>query len=465
MEFQEVADPRKRCELLIQLGSADMRIGEREAARKNLLHAAKIAREIDAPELLAKAALELSPGFFTIEVGTYDSELESLLKEAQSSLSKSEVKLHVKLAARLALDAVWSDSPDRCEEISTSALNLAQSIDDPATTVYALSARHGALWGPAQFDRRQQLIAEIGNLSDEANDAEITLMYRVLYITALLEAGNMDRVDNEISEYTKLAHDLQLPHAQWYVSLFHAMRLLMRGSFEEAGVTAQKFLELGNRVKDRNAPQSFGAHLILRRWEENALEQIIPALKLLILDNPNTIAWKCVLAFCLSELNDPEAQTVFSSLSHDCFGKLPQNETWAIAMSMLSIAAVNLGDRDRAIELYELSLPGKDFFTVVGYGVMSFGSRARELGNLASLMGRFDEAREHFELAIEQNRKTGAAPWVAHSQYDYARMLVQQRDPANLDQIRELVADAQTIANQLGMVRLKLQIAELIKEI
>lgn len=94
---------------------------------------------------------------------------------------------------------------------------------------------------------------------------------------------------------------------------------------------------------------------------------------------------------------------------------------------------------------------------------MSFGSRARELGNLASVMGRFEEAAEHFELAISQNRKTGGAPWVARSQYDYARMLARQRNPKHKGRIRELVAEAQQAANMLGMVRLKLQIADLIK--
>jgi len=96
---------------------------------------------------------------------------------------------------------------------------------------------------------------------------------------------------------------------------------------------------------------------------------------------------------------------------------------------------------------------------------MSWGSRARELGNLASLMGRFEEAHEHFELAIAQNRKTGAAPWVARSQYDYAMMLARQRDPAKKGPIRKLVAEAQQAANLLGMVRLKLQVADLIKEL
>ncbi len=465
MDFQDVADPRKRCELLIQLGAAEMRIGEREAARRNLLHAANIARQIDAPELLARAALGLAPGFFTIEVGTYDPELESLLKEAQHSLSKSEVKLHVQLSARLALDAVWSDSPNRCDEISTSALKLAEGIKDPAIKAYALSARHGALWGPEQFDRRRQLIAEIGNLSSAANDAEIALMYQVLNITALLEIGEMDEVDHQINAYRKLAQDLQLPHAQWYVSLFHAMRLLMRGNFDKAGVAAQSFLELGNRVEDRNAPQSFGAQLLLRLWEDDRLAEISDLVDGFITKHPTIPAWKCVASFIHSEQKNSEAIRLFDEFSELGFDNLPLNETWAIAIQMLSNACVNIGCDFHAHQLYDLSLPGKMHHTIVGYGVMSWGSRARELGNLASLMGRFGEAREHFELAITQNQKTGAAPWVARSQYDYAQMLARQRNPAHKGRIRELVGDALQTAQRLGMKRLKLQIAELTKQL
>jgi tetratricopeptide (TPR) repeat protein len=185
----------------------------------------------------------------------------------------------------------------------------------------------------------------------------------------------------------------------------------------------------------------------------------------LIADNPNILAWKCVLAFCLSELEHREAPIVFEALAQDGFASIPQNETWGIAMSMLNIASVNLHDYDRANELYNLSLPGKSFFTIVGYGVMSFGSRARELGNLASLMERFDEAEEHFELAIVQNRKTGAAPWMAHSQFDYARMLARRRDPAHTGRIRKLVGEAQKTANLLRMARLKIHLADLIKEL
>jgi tetratricopeptide (TPR) repeat protein len=465
MDFQDVADPRKRCELLIQLGAAEVRIGERDTARQNLLHAANIARQIDAPELLARSALGLAPGFFTIEVGTCDPELESLLNEARSAMPKMHGDMLVQLTARLAMAAVWSNTTQSCDELSATALTLARDVPNPVTKAYALRARHGALWGPERFEERKQLISELGGLSHASGDAEIALMYRILNITALLEQGDISRVDREILEYTTLSNSLQLPHAKWYVSLYLAMRALMEGRYTDAQITANQFLELGNRVQDSNAPQSFGAQLILHLWESNQLEAISNLLKEFLLEHPTMSAWKCAASFFYSEQNNKEGVQIFNAFAELGFDNIPLDETWAIAVQMLINTCCNARDSKRADQLYDLSLSGKMHHTIVGYGVMSWGSRARELGNLASLMGRFEEAGEHFELAIVQNRKTGASPWVAHSQFDYAKMLARQRDPAHAGRIRELVGEAQQAANRLGMVRLKLQIADLIKEL
>ncbi len=464
MDLQEIADPRKRCELLIQLGAAEMRIGEREAARHDLLHAANIARQIDAPELLARAALGLAPGFFTIEVGSYDPELESLLNEARSILPKTHSDLLVQLTARLAMAAVWSNTTESCYELSAAAVTLASDTQNPVTKAYALRARHGALWGPDRFDERRQLIFELGELARISGDAEIALMYRILNITAQLECGDISATDREILAYTKLAESLQLPHAKWYVSLFAAMRALMEGRFSDNASLAQCFLEIGDRVHDQNAPQSFGAHLLLRLWEGDNLSAASPLLDEFIAKHPLIAAWKCVASFFYSENNELEGARIFDSFAELGFDSIPLDETWATAIQMLTGTCCNIGDSKRAEELYDLFLPGKMHHTIVGYGVMSFGSRARELGNLAGLMGRFEDAEEHFELAITQNQKTGATPWVAHSQFDFARMLSGQRNPARKERTRELVAEAQQTADLLGMARLKVQIADFVKD-
>jgi tetratricopeptide (TPR) repeat protein len=242
------------------------------------------------------------------------------------------------------------------------------------------------------------------------------------------------------------------------------MRALLEGRYESATVAANQFLELGSSVQDSNAPQSFGAQAILRLWEDNQLDVISNLLDQFLAEHPTMSAWKCSASFFYSENNNIDGAQIFNSFAELGFENIPLDETWAIAVQMLINTCCNLGDSIRAEQLYELSLPGKMHHTIVGYGVMSWGSRARELGNLASLMGRFEEAGEHFELAIAQNRKTGAAPWVAHSQFDYAKMLARQRDPTHKGRIRELVADAQQTAQRLGMERLKLQIAEFVRQ-
>jgi hypothetical protein len=43
-------------------------------------------------------------------------------------------------------------------------------------------------------------------------------------------------------------------------------------------------------------------------------------------------------------------------------------------------------------------------------------------------------------------------------------MLARQRDPTHKGRIRELVTDAQQTAQRLGMERLKLQIAEFVRQ-
>jgi hypothetical protein len=80
-------------------------------------------------------------------------------------------------------------------------------------------------------------------------------------------------------------------------------------------------------------------------------------------------------------------------------------------------------------------------------------------------MRRFEEAEGHFELAVSQNAKTGAVPWVARSQFDYARMLIRKGDPKEKQRARELAEAAQRVARRLPMERLTLETAELIQQI
>ncbi len=73
---------------------------------------------------------------------------------------------------------------------------------------------------------------------------------------------------------------------------------------------------------------------------------------------------------------------------------------------------------------------------------------SRDLGLLASLLERFDDSERHFEDALAMNERMGLRPWLAHTQEDYGRMLIENGDEARG---RSLVDQAVATYRDLGM--------------
>jgi hypothetical protein len=75
---------------------------------------------------------------------------------------------------------------------------------------------------------------------------------------------------------------------------------------------------------------------------------------------------------------------------------------------------------------------------------------SRYLGGLCSTLSRH-EAAAHFEYALELDARMGARPWLAHSQYDCARMLLGCNTPAALQRASDMLGEAKAIYQELGM--------------
>jgi hypothetical protein len=118
----------------------------------------------------------------------------------------------------------------------------------------------------------------------------------------------------------------------------------------------------------------------------------------------------------------------------------------------------SLGDSDRAELLYRLLSP------YAGYAVVAsewgFGAASRFLGQLSATMGRWQEAESHFDQALAMNARMGTKPWLAHTQFHYARMLLARSVPEDVERARTLLDDARTIARQLGMRSLEIRISD-----
>jgi hypothetical protein len=71
---------------------------------------------------------------------------------------------------------------------------------------------------------------------------------------------------------------------------------------------------------------------------------------------------------------------------------------------------------------------------------------------VACAMSRWEEAASHFERALAMNADMGTPPWLAHSQHDYAAMLLARGEPGDRKRAGELVHEALAGYRRLGML-------------
>jgi DNA-binding NarL/FixJ family response regulator len=66
-------------------------------------------------------------------------------------------------------------------------------------------------------------------------------------------------------------------------------------------------------------------------------------------------------------------------------------------------------------------------------------------------MERWEAAAQHFEDALAMNARMGARPWLAHTQHQYARMLLARNQPGDHAKAMTLLEAALATAHELGM--------------
>ena len=156
-----------------------------------------------------------------------------------------------------------------------------------------------------------------------------------------------------------------------------------------------------------------------------------------------------------------ECKPVFETLATNGFTTLPQDSLWVATLAYLSEVCTFLGDRDRAARLYELLLSYNGRTVVVGGATACYGAVDRFLGMLAATRQDWKASKRHFENALVLDERIEAWPWLAHSQAEYARMLLRRGREQDHPQAEALLAEALYTAQRLGMAYLTHKVGEL----
>jgi DNA-binding CsgD family transcriptional regulator len=196
------------------------------------------------------------------------------------------------------------------------------------------------------------------------------------------------------------------------------------------------------------------------RREQGRLEEIAPVVGVLAGDADRTGPWRPGLVALLADLGmEAEARRELGRVVDEGLDRYRES-LWLASLTYLADACASLGEEAAAELLYPELEPFASTNVMIGHLVSCYGAADRYLGMLASVLGEAERAREHFESALELNRRMGAPTWIAHTAYEYARLLL-SLGSADRARAHALLAEASALADRIGMPALRGKIAAL----
>ena len=436
------------------------RQGDIAASKETFVRAADTARAAGLPEHLARAALGYG-GRFVWARAWGDERLVPLLEEALAALPAEDGELRARLLARLA-GGPYRDTlaPEPRERIAKEAVDMARRLGDPGTLAYTLEGRYDADWGPDALDRRLAIADELLALAAAVGDAERAYAGHDCRFIAMLEAGDLAGARRSHEAAMRLADQLRQPAQLWDSAARRALLALYDGRLAEAESFTREAFALGQSVQTVNAQLVLDLQLYALRREQGRLAEVAEIVERAVDEYPGYPVWRYVLIDVLAELGrTADARAVLARAGADDY-EVYLDMQWLFSMSLLADVCRSLDDADTAEAVYARLLPYAHRNAVLP-PELCFGSVSRALGNLAATASRRDDAVRHLEIALAMNAAGGSETWLAYTQYDLGRTLLERGGAGDRLRAEGLLATARVSADALGLRALAAKVGAL----
>src|SRR5205809_2139461 len=187
-ELKGRPDEPQRCELLLSLGEAHNKAGDRDKAKEVFLRASDTARKLRDAVRLARAAIGFG-GPPWAAFGASDERLVSLLEEALEAIDEDESALRARMLGRLAIDAFFSNDLSKAQEVSAKAVAVARRTGDASGLADALWSRFLAFWGEGGEEQSAAAL-ELTEVAERAGDTEREIWGHFTRYVVLFQAGD-----------------------------------------------------------------------------------------------------------------------------------------------------------------------------------------------------------------------------------------------------------------------------------
>jgi len=440
-----IEDERRRAEILLDLGTALFRAGRSLDSLRSFRQAAQIARDLNEGELLARAAI----GFETScwRPGLADEGARELLEEASAALGPKDSRLRVGVLASLARALEYEGNSQPAAAARADAIAMARRIDDRPGLATVLM---GVYWARATTSLAEalEMLGEARDLAQELGDVEGQAEATQWRVSALMALGEIVPAREELASALDMAEHTRQPFNLHVAEHYRSALALLDGHLAEAEAAAERSREWGGLLVGRDASGVYGIQMFGVRREQGRLVELAPVIRVLAAVDRRGGAWRPGLAAMLAELAMEEQ--VRGELERvRAEGLEPLREgLWLASLTYLADAASAIAHQEVASLVYPELAPLAGRNIMIGHGVACYGAADRYLGMLAATLGDTDGAASHFEAALQHNRQMGARTWLAHTAYEYGRMLFGRGDRAHGER---LLAEAALLAETVGM--------------
>ncbi len=450
-----IEDAASRAEVLLELGTIRHRAGEAFDALDALRSAAEIARELNDAELLARAAIGYEDAGW--RPGPEHRPVD-LLEEAVAALGDRPSELRVQLLAGLSRALDMQGEHARAAIVRSNAIELARSSDDRAGLASLLVRSYWSR-GSAPIEQIVDMLAEARVLGHELGNPEIEADSLSWAVPAYVAMGDIPPAKAATAELGEMAHITGQPFYSHVAAHYEAALALCEGRLEAADAMAARSHEAGRMLTGRDASGTYGIQMFSIRREQGRLAELAPVIRILSGGNRKRGAWQPGLVCLLVELGmEAEARRELDRIRGE--GLEAFRDLWLASLTYLTDACAVLRDEALAAELYTELAPLTGTNVMIGHLVVCYGAADRYLGKLAAILGEWERADEHFETAIALNRKMEMRTWLAHTEYEYARMLLAQ-GPAERGKATSRLGRAAELAGDIGLSTLSSRITAL----
>ena len=341
--------------------------------------------------------------------------------------------------------------------MSEEALALARRAGDASALRDALGARLWACLGPDRILGRLMVAEELLQQSERQQSKAMAILAYEAFLGAHLLRGDIGAAERALAAYCRLADEMREPALQFYALFFRGSRAQARGELDEAERLYRAALERARGVV-RFAHFMFVGQMIALVHARGGDED--PELSRIffgeMMELPYTFApaVRTSLAFAHYIRGDLEAaRREIESLAAPGFATLRRDEHWLVTMDGLATMVVLLGDRPRAVELYDLLAPYSDL--IVSHDLLrsTTGSVAAALGSLATVLERYEDGAAHFEHAMEKEKALGGILASLSSKPAYARLLLERDRPGDRARADALLGEVRADMAAHGIVR------------